>query len=91
MSMDRETLMESFKLISGDTEKCNLISKELVIYREDGKYGSKLLIDLRSDKIKNNIISSELTVETPSIEDIMYYMTKGKEAKEEKKEDNRYV
>lgn len=91
MSMDRETLMESFKLISGDTEKCNLISKELVIYREDGKYGSKLLIDLRSDKIKNNIISSELTVETPSIEDIMYYITKGKEAKEEKKEDNRYV
>lgn len=30
-------------------------------------------------------------VETPSIEDIMYYITKGKEAKEEKKEDNRYV
>lgn len=91
MSMDRETLMESFKLISGDTDKCNLISKELVIYREDGKYGSKLLIDLRNKNIKKYTISSELTVEVPSIEDIMYYMTKGKEAKEEKKEDNRYV
>ena len=91
MSMDKEKLMESFRLISGDTRKCNLINKELVIYREDGKYGSKLLIDCRDKKQKYEITDSELTVEVPGIEDIMYYMTKGREAKEGKKEDNRYV
>lgn len=87
-SMDKEELAESFRLVSGSFSKCNLIDRECIIHREDGKYSSKILVDYKKMK-KQNIIDSEITIEIPKIEDIMYYLVKGNEAA--KKEDYRYV
>lgn len=72
-SMDRKTLENSYRLVSGEDYKINLISKERVIYKEKGKYASKALVANR--RLSN--YDDSLTVEIPSIEDIMYYLMKG--------------
>lgn len=74
-SMDRETLENSYMLISGLDYKMNLIDKEQVIYKEKGKYATKALVKYR----RRYFEKEGLTVEVPSIEDIMYYVLKGEE------------
>lgn len=74
-SMDRETLENSYMLISGLDYKVNLINREQIIYKEKGKYATKALVKYR----KRYFEEEGLTVEVPSIEDIMYYMLKGEE------------
>lgn len=98
-SMDKNQLEESFRLIKGSSLNCNRIDKKYVIYREDGKYSSSILVDYKKMKNDNmssyieserqNISDREITVEIPKIEDIMYYIVKGSETV--KKEDRRYV
>ncbi len=74
-SMDRETLENSYMLISGLDYKMNLIDKEQVIYKEKGKYATRALVKYR----RRYLEKEGLTVEVPSIEDIMYYVLKGEE------------
>ena len=98
-SMDKDQLEESFRLIKGSSLNCNRIDKKYVIYREDGKYSSSILVDYKKMKNDNmssyieserqNISDRKITVEIPKIEDIMYYIVKGSETV--KKEDRRYV
>ena len=75
-SMDRKTLEQSYRLVSGEDYKINLINKERIIFKEKGKYGSKALVMHR--RFSN--YSDGVEVETPSIEDIMYYMLKGEKS-----------
>lgn len=72
-SVDREMLEDSYRLVNGEEYKIDLLSKDSIIYKEKGSYGSKALV-------KNNRWSEydrELLVSVPSIEDIMYFILKG--------------
>lgn len=65
----------SYMLINGLDYKMNLIDREQIIYKEKGKYAIKALVKYR----RRYLEKEGLTVEVPSIEDIMYYIMKGKE------------
>lgn len=72
-SMDRDTLMDSYRLLQAEDYKLNLLPKERIIYKEKGEFGSKALV-------KHNRYyqyDREVTVSIPSIEDIFYFMVKG--------------
>ena len=72
-SMDKETLETTYMLVSGLDYKINLINKKEIIYKEEGKYASRALVYYKKRYLEND----GLTVEVPSIEDIMYYILKG--------------
>jgi len=72
-SLDREQMEEAYRIISGEEYKINLIPKERIVYKEKGKYGAKALI--KHNKAMQ--YDKEVSVERPSIEDVMYYMVKG--------------
>lgn len=72
-SMDREELGKTYRLVSGEDYRVRLIDKDRVIHVEKGKYGSRALIDCRGYMNCDRNFQG-LTVEEPSIEDIMYYI-----------------
>lgn len=72
-SMDREALEKKYRLVSGEKYLIKQMDKERIIYQEDGKYGMKALVLHR----KYTPYREELTVEVPSVENIMYYTLKG--------------
>ncbi|MFA9379179.1 MAG: hypothetical protein ACERKZ_20890 [Lachnotalea sp.] len=66
---------QSYRMVMGEDYKLNLIKSERVIYKEKGKYASKALV-------KHSRLASydkEITVEIPTIEELMYYIVKGEE------------
>ncbi|MFA9464491.1 MAG: ABC transporter ATP-binding protein [Velocimicrobium sp.] len=72
-SMDKETLLDSYRVVSGEDYKLNLLSKKGLVYKEKGTYLSKALVE-------HGIYASydkELIVLRPTIEEIMYYTIKG--------------
>ncbi|ETI89786.1 ABC transporter ATP-binding protein [Negativicoccus succinicivorans] len=71
-SMEKETMGEKFKLVIGEEEKIDLISEDKIIYKEKGKYQTKALVLNDNSNEYNGVI-----IETPSIEDVMYYIVKG--------------
>lgn len=75
-SMDRGQLEDSFRLVSGENYKMKLLPEKRVIYRENGKYSGKALV--RHGRY--SLYDRELTIDRPSIEDIMYYCVKGAES-----------
>lgn len=70
---DIETLREQYRLLIGETYKLKLPPKQSIIYMEETACGTRALIRHRS----RNVYDRELTVTVPSIEEIMYFMTKG--------------
>lgn len=70
---DIETLREQYRLLIGETYKLKLLPKQSIIYMEETACGTRALIRHRS----RNVYDRELTVTVPSIEEIMYFMTKG--------------
>lgn len=72
-SMDKEKMADSYRLISGEDYKINLLPKEEMVYKEKGKYASKALVR----KSKWSVYDKELQVDIPTIEDIMYFTLKG--------------
>ena len=70
--LDKETMNEKYRIVSGEDYKINLLKKEKVVYKEKGQFVSKALI--RHHKWNNY---SELQVRIPTIEEIMYYIVKG--------------
>ena len=70
---DKEALSESYRLVGGEDYKINLISKDKVVYKEKGEYGSKALV--RHSKYRE--YDDSLTIHRPSVEEIMYYIIKG--------------
>ncbi len=72
-SSDREQMESTYRMVSGEDYKINLLPKERIIYKEKGKYGSKALV--KHNKLTQ--YGDGLDVQLPSIEDIMYYVVKG--------------
>ena len=78
-SVDIETLHDTYRIVQGETYKLRLLRKEDVIYLEEGKYMSKALIRY----YPKHPYDSVLTLTVPTIEELMYFMTK--RGKKEKK------
>lgn len=72
-SMEKEELMEKYKLVSGEAYKIALLPKERVIYKEEKTYGATALV------IHNRFCKydKEVEVAAPTLEELMYYMVKG--------------
>lgn len=72
LSDDIESVRESYRLVAGEAYKIRLLPKEDVIYMEEGEYGARALVRHH----RRRIYDKELTVLVPSIEELMYFMTK---------------
>lgn len=72
ISTDIESLRESYRLVTGETYKIKLIPSENIIHMEEGEYGTRALVHHR----KRYVYDKELTVVVPTIEELMYFMTK---------------
>lgn len=72
LSDDIESVRESYRLVAGESYKIRLLPKEDVICTEQGEYGARALVRHH----RRRIYDKELTVLVPSIEELMYFMTK---------------
>lgn len=72
IATDIETLRDSYRLVTGETYKIKLIPRENIIHVEEGAYGTKALVRHRRRYCYDN----ELAVTVPTIEELMYFMTK---------------
>ena len=72
MATDIEELRESYRLITGETYKIKLLPRENIVHMEEGAYGTRALV--RHHRRVN--YDAALTVMVPSIEELMYFMTK---------------
>jgi len=68
---DMEKFRESYRIVSGEKYKINLIQKDYIIHMEEHQYTTKALV---VHKRLNSYDS--LTVTKPSIEEFMYHYTK---------------
>lgn len=73
-SMDRESLNKHFRMVAGEEYKVNLLPKENIIYKETGEYGTKALVKHG----RWSQYGDALTVTYPTIEELMYFMLKGR-------------
>lgn len=73
-SKDKESLLEEYRLVTGEKYKINLLKKERVIYREDGAYGTRALV--KGDRFE--AYDKCLSLEIPNIEEIMYFTVKSR-------------
>lgn len=73
-SGDIETLRDSYRLLTGERYKINLVKKENIIHVEEGTYGTRALVHHK----KRFTYDESLTVTVPTIEEIMYFTTKRK-------------
>ncbi len=69
---DMEALREAYRLVTGDAYKIKLL-KDRVVHMEDGSYGAKALV-----RHSNKPYDASLHVAVPTIEDIMFYISKRK-------------
>lgn len=68
-SYDIETLENSYRLVSGEDYKINLISPNKIINKEKGDYTTKALVNHRP----SYKYDKDLSVDIPTLEDIMYF------------------
>ncbi len=68
---DIETLHDTYRLVAGEEYKIKLLRKEDIIHMEKGEYGARALVQYRPGKLYD-----ALTVMVPTIEELMYFMTK---------------
>lgn len=69
---DMETLRDSYRLLTGETYKIRLLPPERVVHMEEGKYGTRALVK----HTRRSLYDASLTVAIPTIEELMYFMTK---------------
>lgn len=69
---DVETLRESYRMVVGETYKIKLLPPERVIHMEEGTYGTKALVK----HTRRSVYDKEVTVLVPTLEELMYFMTK---------------
>lgn len=72
-SLDIEEMKERYRMVSGDAYKLKLLPEESMIHMETGEYGSKALI-----RHRRRYVYDSLQVNYPTIEELMYYITKRK-------------
>lgn len=70
---DIEKLHEKYRLVTGEEYKIKLLRKEHVIYVEKGRYKTTALVEYH----RRFPYDKELTITIPTIEELMYFMTKG--------------
>lgn len=71
-STDRESLLDSYRLLQGEAYKLNVINKDRLIHAEKKDKSMTALVKHRS----YDTYDKELTVSVPTIEDIMYHYVK---------------
>ncbi len=71
-SGDIEKLRDSYRLVTGENYKINLIDKERIIHKEVGNYGTRALVTHRP----RYTYDKEVTVTVPTLEELMYFVTK---------------
>lgn len=69
---DIETLHDRYRLVTGELYKIKLLRREDMIHLEEGTYGYRVLVRHR----QRYIYDESLTVSVPTIEELMYFMTK---------------
>lgn len=74
---DIEELRESYRLLQGEAYKIKLLPQENIIYMETGEFGARALIEHR----RRFVYDKCLTVSYPTIEELMYFMTKGRKGR----------
>lgn len=72
--MDIETLHDKFRMVSGEAYKLKLLPPENIIHMETGAYGAKALVRHR----RRQVYDPAVTVTEPTVEELMYYLTKRK-------------
>ena len=73
LAMDIETLHDTFRMVAGDIYKIRTLPEESVIHMEAGAYGAKALV-----RHRRRFTYTGLTVTKPTIEELMYFITKRK-------------
>lgn len=68
---DIETLREKYRLVCGEEYKIKLLRKEDIIYLEKGEFTNRALVINRPSRLYD-----ALKVTVPTIEELMYFMTK---------------
>ena len=71
--LPKDELCDRFRLVTGEDYKCNLISKDAVVYKEKSEYSTSALVINK----KCFLIDWELEVHTPDIREFMHYFVKG--------------
>lgn len=71
--LPKDELCDRFRLVTGEDYKCNLISKDAVVYKEKSEYSTSALVINK----KCFLIDRELEVHTPDIREFMHYFVKG--------------
>ena len=69
---DIEKLRDSYRLITGERYKINLLRQDRVIHVEEGLYGSRALVMHTA----RTVYDKEVVVTIPTIEELMYFVTK---------------
>ena len=62
-----------YRMVAGEAYKINLLNKNDIIYREDTSCCTRALVKYKA----NQRYDTELVVTDPTIEELMYFMTKG--------------
>lgn len=70
---DIETMRARYRMVAGEAYKINLLNKNDIIYREDTSCCTRALVKYKA----NQRYDTELVVTDPTIEELMYFMTKG--------------
>lgn len=73
-SKDKESLLEEYRIVTGEKYKINLLKRERVIYKEDGAYGTKALV--KGDRFE--AYDASLSLQRPTLEEMMYFTVKGR-------------
>lgn len=71
-SGDIESLRAQYRLVTGETYKIKLLPKERIIKIEEGEFGTRALIR----HFQRIHYDDTLTVAVPTIQELMYFMTK---------------
>lgn len=77
-SYDIETLRSRFRVVTGEEYKIKLLPKDKVICMEKGKLSTRAFIRHR----KHYTYDKELTLTIPTIEEVMYFITKRERGRE---------
>ena len=78
MNYDIETLRSRYRVVTGEEYKVKLLPKDKVICVEKGKLSTRAFIRYR----KHYAYDKELTLTIPTIEEIMYFITKRERGRE---------
>lgn len=76
-SKNIEELRDGYRLLCGEEYKLKLLPQENIIYMEKGEFGTRALIQHR----RRFHYDESLAVSRPTIEELMYFMTKGKKGR----------